>query len=141
MEKLDDKAIQELIESQLNGTHITEPFKDSKEEELYRILFKELSDDSFVVSKKNLGEVVVEELQMQQDRKDALYYNLAILAMIFMAIFLSYLAIILVNPRLLNTIILAFKKNEDTVLFVFGVVGMIQISDWLFSNLKLKKAI
>ncbi|PAW94692.1 hypothetical protein CKK33_14790 [Mucilaginibacter sp. MD40] len=139
MKKKDEEAIQALIEAQINGSNTAEPLNDSKEEQLYRTLFKELSHDPFWVDDIKLADTLLLEIQKRQDNKDKIYYNLVIAAMVTVAIFLSCLAITMVNSSLLDMMLSLLKNNEQIVLFLVSTVVIIQISDHLFKKHTLKK--
>lgn len=140
MGEMDDEAIQQLVENQLKRNISARPFKSSKEEDLYRILFKELADDSIAKPKNGIEDLVVHNIQSELDKKDAIRYNMTIAVVLLMGVLLFYLAIILINPGLVNPIMLMLKKKEVIVLFIIFIFGTVHMSDWLFNNLKLRNA-
>lgn len=132
MKNENEELIQQLIEDQLQGAEIGNQQLNNQDAEVYQVLFKELSDTSYVANDFNLADDVIREISRKEEKAESVKYSVIIFMIIVTGLIVAYLSIILVSPALIQIIFNKMITHKEICLFIILSLSVIQVLDKIF---------
>lgn len=128
MKEIDDEELQRFIEQELKAGHPTAASHDV-DEELYSDLFIALAQEPPLPEHSNLANNVIRTIEHQEAKRETIRYSLSIASVLAGSLLLMGIALLFINPAILNTILSEVKSNKWIAVFVIAAITAIEITD------------
>jgi hypothetical protein len=133
MKNKDEELIQQLIEHRLKSPEEIDLSADSQGDvDAYEILFRELSNETYVASDFTLADKVIRQIASKQHKAESVKYAAVILVVSTVFVMITSLAIMFVDPRSIAAFFGIVATHKAVFLFIVISITGIQVLDKVF---------